>query len=551
MTRKRFDSAPQINVKDEGMLIQQVAGSTTNLLEVKSHSGATLMAVDYVGTMTSGASNTFTYLAATTSASLPANTTIGAVSPTELGYLDGVTSAIQTQLNSKLSTAVTSLTGTANQITVSSSTGAVTLSLPQSIATTSDVTFNNSTVARVIGTNNVHLDPAAGYDTYLNYYQQGRPIYAYGSLRMQRDSTGYYQVSTGTWSGDAPNGQGKLEYHSNRWYFNTGGDSNAESWVFRRGASNVVTISSAGSLSATNLTSTSRMYAGEWLQFNANAGCYWPNTGFDTAPHLYPSQSTYATLRVVGRRNGYAGIEFSDAAGPCVIMYDTGGNGGLYDYQDWQLYWNRGNRSLSIGGSSQPVGSYYKCYVNGRLYVSDFMYNVGRYYGAQSNSGATIQMSSGNATHFQWGSYYAFFVDSTHVKTFVIDHPTKENNYLVHACAEGPTSDVFYRGEGQLQNGICVVTLPDYFEDLTEKHGRTVMITPIADENGPAANLSAYEIENGQFVVEQIGGYHVPFQRFWWRVDAIRKNTSFDVEPSKTTHEVAGDGPYTYLRRKV
>lgn len=41
-----------------------------------------------------------------------------------------------------VNTGVTSLTGTSNQVTVSGSTGAVTLSLPQSIATTSNVQFN-------------------------------------------------------------------------------------------------------------------------------------------------------------------------------------------------------------------------------------------------------------------------------------------------------------------------------------------------------------------------------------------------------------------------
>jgi hypothetical protein len=35
---------------------------------------------------------------------LPANTSIGNVTSTEIGYVDGVTSAIQTQLNTKAST---------------------------------------------------------------------------------------------------------------------------------------------------------------------------------------------------------------------------------------------------------------------------------------------------------------------------------------------------------------------------------------------------------------------------------------------------------------
>ena len=138
-------------------------------------------------------------------------------------------------------------------------------------------------------------------------------------------------------------------------------------------------------------------------------------------------------------------------------------------------------------------------------------------------------------------------VDSTNVKNFTIQHPNKPDNWLVHACAEGATADVFYRGESQLNSGICVVTLPDYFEELTELEGRSVMLTPIADEHGMVANLAAYEIEDGQFLVEQIGGYHVPDQRFWWRVDAVRKNTTFNVEPEKSSVTVHGMGPYTYI----
>jgi hypothetical protein len=168
-----------------------------------------------------------------------------------------------------------------------------------------------------------------------------------------------------------------------------------------------------------------------------------------------------------------------------------------------------------------------------------------------TNNGANLRMLSGNIASYGWYGYYAFYVDGTHSKTFVINHPTKQDNYLVHACAEGPTSDVFYRGEAQLGNGICVVKLPDYFEALTEQHGRTIMITPIADENGFAANLAAHEIHDGQFVVEQIGGFHVPNQRFWWRVDAVRKGTEFEVEPAKDVTEVAGMGPYTYIKKKV
>jgi trimeric autotransporter adhesin len=52
---------------------------------------------------------------------------------------------------------VTSITGTANQITASASTGAITLSLPQSIATTSSVTFSSLTATTITETSSVAL----------------------------------------------------------------------------------------------------------------------------------------------------------------------------------------------------------------------------------------------------------------------------------------------------------------------------------------------------------------------------------------------------------
>jgi hypothetical protein len=66
-----------------------------------------------------------------------------------------------------------------------------------------------------------------------------------GSLTLTANSTSIRQNSTASWSGDAPNGVGKLEYHSNRWYINAGADS-TEIANFRRGATSVATISNTG-----------------------------------------------------------------------------------------------------------------------------------------------------------------------------------------------------------------------------------------------------------------------------------------------------------------
>ena len=52
MARKRVDTAPQFNVGADSVLIQQVAGSTSTIFEVKNAAGASVMAIDSSGATT-------------------------------------------------------------------------------------------------------------------------------------------------------------------------------------------------------------------------------------------------------------------------------------------------------------------------------------------------------------------------------------------------------------------------------------------------------------------------------------------------------------------
>jgi hypothetical protein len=141
----------------------------------------------------------------------------------------------------------------------------------------------------------------------------------------------------------------------------------------------------------------------------------------------------------------------------------------------------------------------------------------------------------------------AFFIEDINVKNFTIQHPLDESKWLLHACAEGPTADVFYRGEGQLVDGKCEIELPSYFESITLHEGRNVFLTPILEgDDYLAANLCSSRIVNGKFNVSATGGYVVNNQKFYWRVDAIRKNAEFEAEPLKESVTIHGDGPYTY-----
>ena len=62
-------------------------------------------------------------------------------------------------------------------------------------------------------------------------------------------------------------------------------------------------------------------------------------------------------------------------------------------------------------------------------------------------------------------------------KSFVIDHPTKENHSLRYACLEGPENSVYVRGK----TSDSVIELPDYWTGLVHEDSITVNVTPIGN----------------------------------------------------------------------
>lgn len=117
---------------------------------------------------------------------------------------------------------------------------------------------------------------------------------------------------------------------------------------------------------------------------------------------------------------------------------------------------------------------------------------------------------------------------SASVKRFQIDHPTRPDAKLIHACLEGPENAVYYRGEAALEDGRAVVELPDYFEALTRKEGRTVQLTA----KGTEPFLLSYEdVAGGRFSVfgAKADG------RFAWEVRAVRADVeALEPEPAST-----------------
>jgi hypothetical protein len=120
----------------------------------------------------------------------------------------------------------------------------------------------------------------------------------------------------------------------------------------------------------------------------------------------------------------------------------------------------------------------------------------------------------------EWGGNGNLSVQGS--KNFMIDHPLHpEHKYLIHSCLEGPEIAVFYRGEAQLEQGEATITLPDYFEALTRKEKRTVMLTSKLEGEAPVSMLAASVVKEGKFVVRMIDDKN-PSQKFYWEVKAVR-----------------------------
>jgi hypothetical protein len=122
----------------------------------------------------------------------------------------------------------------------------------------------------------------------------------------------------------------------------------------------------------------------------------------------------------------------------------------------------------------------------------------------------------------------------------VIDHPTKENHYLIHACIEGPEAGVYYRGKAIIQTRFVLVTLPDYVDHLASDF--TVHVTHEMDETEEFVQVSTTRVSNNQFRIYASAPCVVN-----WLVIGNRKNTAFPIEPLKNMITVNGEGPYKYM----
>lgn len=173
--------------------------------------------------------------------------------------------------------------------------------------------------------------------------------------------------------------------------------------------------------------------------------------------------------------------------------------------------------------------------LDGRASGSNWQIENGRD-GAGTGLGFYLAQSATNGTKMKLSTTGNLTLTGTltaTAKNFEINHPSKSGYKLVHSSLEGPEVGVFYRGESRLNQGKANITLPDYFEALTSKENRTVLLTPKFDTDSESiSNLAASSVENGSFKVRTTDGLNLS-QKFYWEVKAVRKDVpALEVEKS-------------------
>lgn len=254
-------------------------------------------------------------------------------------------------------------------------------------------------------------------------------------------------------------------------------------------------------------------------------------------------------------------------------------SGGILFANNTQTYMQQGSANVVINN-----GDVYLHGANGRTVFVDntdlncsgsTRVNAPRF--ANNGNGANIEARSGADIFFYWASgSIQIGSNGAFVKTFVIDHPTDPDRWLVHGCVEGPEAAVEYRGVATLHDGVAVVTLPDYFEAATLPDGRTVHVTmllpdepgelepPLPPMQGPAGHsgdlqLDAPPVPEHALIypvaasLPRAGRFRIASgapdgTEVSWLVKAVRADVPLlDPEPLRSDVDVHGDGPYRHL----
>ena len=115
------------------------------------------------------------------------------------------------------------------------------------------------------------------------------------------------------------------------------------------------------------------------------------------------------------------------------------------------------------------------------------------------------------------------------VKNFYIKHPTKPDKHLVYSSLESPYNGVQLTGESEVVNGLCVVELPDYLNNLV--HSDSVHIQLTNYQHSKSLYVEGINIDQNNFTVKCDSWFSKSQKlKFFWLLNGVRK----DIERLET-----------------
>ena len=115
------------------------------------------------------------------------------------------------------------------------------------------------------------------------------------------------------------------------------------------------------------------------------------------------------------------------------------------------------------------------------------------------------------------------------VKNFYIKHPTKPDKHLVYSSLETPYNGIQLTGEDEIVNGLCVVELPGYLNNLI--HSDSIHIQLTNYQHSKSLYVDRINIDQNNFTVKCDSWFSKSQKlKFFWLLNGVRK----DIERLET-----------------
>lgn len=182
-------------------------------------------------------------------------------------------------------------------------------------------------------------------------------------------------------------------------------------------------------------------------------------------------------------------------------------------------------RSISASGNlAVDVNTLFVNSTNDRVGIGTITPNEKLTVSGNLSSTGTVSASAANIS----GDIIANRVQAT-VKNFYITHPTKQGKHLVYSSLESPYNGVQLTGEGRVENGICVIELPDYLNNLIHPDSIHIQLTNY--EHSKSLYVDRINIEQTNFTVKYNSWLSKSLKlKFFWLLNGVRK----DIERLET-----------------